>query len=346
MKWYQLTPNKILPFANKAEAYRYALERHIALQHIKPTKLTALSTQSYLKFLEALQLHLNTGHSLQSALTKQNPYQYSNELRYHVLAMQSLLEEGQHIATVLTLFMPSNIKHLSNCIPFDGPEETKIAAIQLTQTILESQQKLTNTLLKSLSYPFLVIQSSILLACMNALLTKQSILMPMSTWVVVSLFQLALYLWIDKGHAYPTLCASIRSFRTYNLLMILVALLDSGETLQEAIRKLLQGSSSQDKLSLQKCFLLLNGGTPIHQALPESWFDKQLKTQLDHVAMTGDLKTPLSNSANYWQDRNQRILNRFSKAFPILGIVVSAVFVTQTLMALYAPIMDVNAFGL
>lgn len=345
MTWFQIHENLILSFPNTTSAYRYALEHGTALKQLKPIKLAALSPRSCLKLFEQILHNLDTGHSLQSALMKQNHLQFGSDLQRHVLAIQCMLAEGQHVARALTIFMPNNIKHLAGCIPLDGTEESKIAALNVAKNILHSQQTLSNKLLKSLVYPFLVIQSSLLLAFMNALLTKQPLLMLATTWLFICLLQISLAIWIHCGHAYPTMCRTLRSLRIYNTLMILVALLQSGEPLQNAVKKLIPTSHKQDKFHLYKCYLLLQAGRPVQHALPSHWFEEQVKTQLEQIHMTGDLITPLTIAASTWQENNERILSLISKAFPILGIVVAAIFVTQTLMALYAPLMDANALG-
>lgn len=345
MKWFQIAHNLILPYPNKTQAFHYAIQRQIPVKSIKVIKLAALSPRTCLKLFEHILHHLNSGHSLQSALMQQNHLQFGRDLTLHVLAIQSLLAEGHSVASVLTLFMPHNIKQLAGSIPLDGTEETKVAALSIAKDILQSQQTLSHKLLKSLSYPFLVIQSSLLLAFMNELMTKQPTLLLSGTWLLISVLQICLAIWIHRGHAYPAICRLLRSFRIYNTLMILVALLQSGDTLQNAIQKLIPTGPKQDKLYLYKCSLLLQAGQPIQHALPSYWFDQQIKTQLEQVQMTGDLVTPLTIAANTWQERNERILSLVSKAFPILGIVIAAIFVTQTLMALYAPLMDANALG-
>ncbi|SBS31242.1 Bacterial type II secretion system protein F domain protein [Marinomonas aquimarina] len=345
MKWFQIQEQRILPFANKLDAYRYAIERNLSVKLIKPISLRPMTTRACLTLFTHILHHVNTGHSLQSALMQQNHLQYGAELRRHVLAIQSLLSEGHHVAKALTVFLPQNIKHLAGSIPVEGTEEAKIAALRVAHSILQSQQALTNKLLKSLTYPHLVIQSSLLLAMVNAVLSKQSIIMLGITWGLISLLQLAISVWVYRGHAYPALSRLLVSFRSNNSLLILVALLQSGDPLQGAIEKLLENSSKQDKLALHRCLLLLQAGTPVPQALPKHWFNQQIQTQLEQVYATGDLVTPLTMAAQSWDEINQRILNLVSKAFPILGIVIAALFVTQTLMALYAPLMEVNTLG-
>lgn len=346
MIWFQIQPTLILPFPNKLHAYRYAIEREISVKHIRRIKINPLSPHACLKLFEQVLHHLKTGHSLQSALMKQNHLQFGSDLKLHVLAIQCLLAEGNHVASVLTLFMPLNIKSLAGSIPLEGTEESKVAALNIAKDILQTQQSLSSKLLKSLTYPFLVIQSSLILALMNGVLTKQSLLSLAVIWLLISLLQLSIGIWIHRGYAYPVICQLLRSFRTYNTLMMLIALLQSGDTLQHAVQKLLSTNSKQDKLHLHRCYLLLQAGRPIQQALPAYWFNQQIKTQLEQIHMTGDLVTPLTIAANTWHESNERILGLVSKAFPILGIVIAAVFVTQTLMALYAPLMDINAFGL
>lgn len=345
MNWFRISPTTLLPFSCKSDAFRYAIERQISVKHIKPVRMGRLPPNACLKLFEHILHNLNSGHSLQSALMKQNHLQYNADLRQHVLAIQSLLAEGDQIAHVLTIFMPHNIMQLAGSIPLDGTEESKVAGLEIARDILRSQQTLSHKLLKSLLYPCLVIQASLLLALMNGLLTKQPLFTLGSLWCLISLLQIVFSIWIYRGHAYPALCRLLRGFRTYNSLMLLIALLQSGETLQGAVQKLLQTSHNQDRLHLYRCYLLLQAGKPIQHALPAYWFNQQLKTQLEQIHMTGDLVTPLTIAANTWHNTNQRILNLVSKAFPILGIVVAAVFVTQTLMALYAPLMDANAFG-
>lgn len=345
MKWFFTSSSCILPFPSKSHAYEYALSNHIPINQLKEVLIPPFRPQTCLDWLNQVICLCENGHNLQGALLAQESAHFNAASQKQILAIKSILEHGESVSNAITIFLPNSIRPLASSIPLDGPEESKLAAVRVAHELLSNQIKLSQTLLKSLTYPTTIIHSALLLAALNKILTHQNMFQFGLLWAFIVLITVALYAWIGLGHAYPFLCKNIPSFRTYNVLTMLLAMLKSGEPLQRALLSLCKSTYRCDKESLYKSFLLLHSGATVKDALPCHWFSKTNHLQLDQVEITGDLCTPLEHTAKGWYLKNETILKRISKAFPILGIVIAAIFVTNTLMSLYAPLMDVNALG-
>lgn len=345
MRWFFISERCILPFQHKSEAYEFAVVNQTSPKAIKEINLRPFKPLTCLQWLNQVIRLCENGHNLQSALMTQEHTNFNATSQYQIIAIRSLLHQGESVSVVLSFFLPKSIRLIAAHIPKEGTEESKLAALIVSREVLTNQIQLSQQLLKSLNYPAAIIQAALILAVVNKLLTHESIIQISTVWTGITCITLVFYYWVGFGYAYPFLCKHIASFRKYNTLSMLLALLKSGEPLQNAISRLCSGSAGKDQLLLYKCMLLLRSGAAADEALPNCWFMKTDLLQLKQLASSGDLYTPIEKAIRYWKDRNESILKRLSQAFPILGIVIAAVFVTHTLVALYAPLMDVNTFG-
>lgn len=345
MKWFFISEQCILPFQYKSEAYEFSVVNQTSTKAIREINLRPFKPSSCLHWLNQVIRLCENGHSLQSALMTQEQSHFNATSQQQIIAIRSLLQQGESVSIALSFFLPKSIQLIAAHIPNEGTEESKLAALIVSREILTNQILLSQKLLKSLNYPAAIIQAALILAVVNKLLTHDSITQISTVWAGITCTTLVLYYWIGFGYAYPFLCKHIASFRKYNTLTMLLALLKSGEPLQNAISKLCSGSFGKDQLQLYRCMLLLRSGAAAEEALPSCWFMKTDLLQLKQLASSGDLYTPIEKAIRSWKDRNESILKHLSQAFPILGIVIAAIFVTHTLIALYAPLMDVNTLG-
>ena len=211
---------------------------------------------------------------------------------------------------------------------------------------LKEQNQLTAQLKKCLVYPFAVIQSSMILAAFNSLLNKTNSTQILIIWLLVCLGQISLFLWINNGKAYVQLCNLLPSFRIRRTLMLLTACIKSGQPLHSAIRTLMESSSGKLKDELTFMYFRLLSGRETTDCLPKGWIPKQFTLSMSQITTTGDVITPLVQTVEFWKDYNFKRISWLSKAFPIVGIMIASIFVTQTLITLYAPLMESGSFGL
>ncbi|MBM6550260.1 hypothetical protein [Marinomonas ostreistagni] len=342
MLWFQYSSNLILPFDCYSEAYRYALTLSIPISDVQQIKVKPCRSDHFLTLLEQILHYTEQGHSLQNALLAQQTFRLPLAAQRAMIIIESQLSQGFSIGHALALVAPKKVIPLLSLMPEDSTEESKVAALQITKQSLITQQDLTGRLLKSLTYPFAVIQSALLLALANAWLTDASLLPLTCAWLTLSGLQILLYYWLNAGFAYPFIVRHCQSFRIHGYLTLLAALLDNGESLQRALVTLRDSASTQERTQLIMALLKLQCGDAAHNALPNTWFINASATLLANTPHTGDLNLALTVAADEWQHRSEKALSILYKICPVLGMLIASSFVAYTLVQLYAPLMEVG----
>ena len=345
MSWYYFNDRLILEFSSHHLACRHACLHGFTLTSINKVKIRPFEPKQGLHYCNQILSLCQNGHSLQSALLNLQANHFQKKDQFAVIAIQSQLAQGQSIAESLTRFLPSNLASLGHSIRQDGTEENKLSSINVLREALYEQVTLSGQLVKCLTYPYLIIQSSFLLGLISNLLNNSNSLLLMVYWLIVGLMQYLLFCYINKGHLYTMLCSILHSFQVRRTLMLLSALLKSGQTLQNSIHILMHTTSKKSRLQLIEIHLKLLSGKKVCECLPLQWLSANSQAAFKELDKTGDIITPLEQSIDYWQTYNDTRLRWLSKAFPIVGILVASLFVTKTMIALYAPFLESNYFG-
>lgn len=346
MKWYAYQDKLILPFKTDQQAILYACRNEYRINHFKPIRLPPMTPEMCQNYFKQVLNHCRNGHSLQDAFLNQNNFQLRDTASPYATAITSQLSHGYHITQAITELLPHSVKSLGKSIPLDNTEESKVAGVKVIYEALEEQTTLSSQLVKCLIYPFLVIQSALTLLILSSALQQTQLLASLGAWAVVTCLQIGAFIWIKNGHAYQLLCRYIPSFRKRRTLLLVHALISSGQPLQTAINTLINTSQGEDRNTLISIHFKLISGNTVDSSLPLDWFPKHQRMGIRHLAKTGDLNTPLKEAIEFWKQINQKYLNLLSKAFPIIGIVVASLFVTKTLITLYSPLMESSHIGL
>lgn len=218
MRWFQITETLILPFHYESNAYQYALTHQLPISAVKPLRLKRCTIGQFLALIDQILYYTQQGHSLQSALLKQQTHRLSINAQRAMRIIACQLAQGVAIRQALALVVPPKAAALVALIPDNSTEESKIAALEITRQSMQQQMSLSQQLLKSLTYPYTVVQSAFILVLVNALLTKGSITWLALIWCLLTILQIYLYRWIKAGSAYALIAHYCKSFRTHGLL--------------------------------------------------------------------------------------------------------------------------------
>lgn len=340
MKLYTIKgDDNALVFDSKELAIRHAVRIGKSTRHIKNTRSRSFNSIQLGSLLENTLHYWNNQSGLQQALLSALE-QKSKDLRFSMIAQR--LNQGDSIGDAMWAFLPSHLKPMLATLKQSSGEEPKIAVIKAVVNMLNREQELSQHLTKNLNYPFLIIQSALVMACINALFNNRDLFFTLCLWLCVSAIQLVIFYLVKSGYIARWLTQNIKGFRYENTLSIIVEMTKTGVPLHRILKGMCLHSHQHDILALYQSVLLLDSGSKVSEALPQQWFPKAKHYKLCSIDDTSDLLSPLIQAREDWATSNQYHINLLCKIIPLLGIVIAALFVTYTLLELYLPIMELN----
>ncbi|RDL46093.1 hypothetical protein DN730_03380 [Marinomonas piezotolerans] len=341
MRWYQFGEDEFHIFDNNRSAYQHAVVYRHSFKSIKAHKLTPYRPKEFYELLQNTLHHCDNQHSLQSALLQALGLREKDQRAKIIL---SQLQNGTSFGQALIPFTPPQLKALFATLRQSTSEGPKIAILKSAAQLLERELALSQQISKSLTYPFLIMQSALLMAFMNAVFNQLHIVNIAILWSSVTILQVATLYFTLKGTISQLITKHITGIRIGSVLTLTLSMLESGESLQNTIELLKNHAHIKDRHSLYKAHLLLKSGYAPENCIPQQWFTSSGEKTIN-LKQTADIVTPLIKARDDWQRRNQQQINLICKAIPILGIVLSSIFVAYTLIQLYLPLLELSNFA-
>lgn len=148
---------------------------------------------------------------------------------------------------------------------------------------------------------------------------------------------------IQSNLALKLLESRLTSFRMNKFFCLLQASLAVGNSLQKTLVQLPNNFSS---LSMQEDILTvhykLRLGKSYVESFPKAWFSQDSLLALNASCHSGDINRALKAAAKEHDEKWQRQLALLEKAFPIITLFVAGIFVSQTLINIYTPLLDLS----
>lgn len=331
-----------LVFNTKEQALKQAILQQRSIKGIKSIQLKTFTTDELNDLFKTTLHHLDNQHSLQSAILLALNKRLHDDRN---VVISAEIRNGNSIGKALWPFVPNYLKSMLANLKQPNGEEPKVAVIKSTSERLSQEQALSSHFVKHLGYPILISQSALVMATINAFLNDSNVMLNGLLWAAISALQTLLSIFIKKGSLARYLIKHVGGFRYQNTLGTVIALIESGESIQYALKVLCKYAHPRDKNALYTAMLKLEAGYHVQDCLPQQWFKRQQASSQLSIKNTSDILTPLNQAKDAWTVANRGHVNLLCKMIPIFGIVIAALFVAYTLVQLYLPLMDINRFG-
>ncbi|MCZ2720471.1 type II secretion system F family protein [Marinomonas sp. 15G1-11] len=131
------------------------------------------------------------------------------------------------------------------------------------------------------------------------------------------------------------------SLRLYNFFELLLASIDSGESLQNSIKKIAMSSSHHlNKKQLYILYYKIRLGFDYSDSFPQNWFLKESRLALVNSNKNGSIDRALSMASELQKQRWTKTLNTLNNIIPVASLLIAGLFVAQLLISIYAPLME------
>ncbi len=309
-----------------------------------------LSYKTLLIFYQEIQNGLQSGMPLNQTISHLS---YSSSHKRIADTNKALLTELKKGVTFndalmkLTTPLASPYCHLINAQGTrEECEQSLITSIKQLDTLLNWSQRL----LKALYYPFCIIQIALIISIGNQFLqadTHSSLLnnvLPMlALYLICSSIQLVVFYQLHQGNACSWLEKYSKAFRLTKLFSLLSSTRKTGVTIQQSLKRMPAYFQHQPTcLEILKVFYKLQLGQNYSSCFPKHWFPKESAIALHSSGQNGDIERALHLATQEHEKNWLKRVSLLEKLIPALCLFIAGGFVASTLMALYAPLLEVN----
>lgn len=254
----------------------------------------------------------------------------SQQINNGVPVHQAIAEICDNSTQLLCEFLPKNTTQ-------EG--FTKSLAIMLEY--LQSRKEASDKLLKSLYYPFFITQASIIVMIINALMKNNFQASLLLLYSATSLAQCLTIYFVISGKMIFFLERFFSSLRLYNFFELLLASMNSGDSLQNSIKKIALSSSHHlNKKQLYILYYKIRLGFDYADSFPKNWFRQEAQLALVNSNKNGSIERALTMASECQKQRWSRTLNMLNNVIPILSLLIAGFFVARLLINIYSPLME------
>lgn len=311
-----------------------------------------LDYKSLLLFYEELYNALQSGVQLKEAIVHLSSFSSKPNIAIICKALISELNKGKQLNTILTELVESTAEPYCKLINTNATKEACLVSLQISINQLTMLLKCTKRLLKSILYPFFLIQLSLIILIANSILTNQtnddviSLSSIIGLYVVASMIQIFLIHHFLKGAACHWLERYSISFRLNKLLSLLIAIRGAGASLQEGLLRATQYFTYREfKAEILAVYYQLKLGNSYLESFPHHWFPKSSCAALHSAQHDGTIERALTQAKLEHEQDWQRKIELLEKLLPALCLFIAAGFVAHTLIKLYIPLLELSYNG-
>ncbi|MFT2098749.1 type II secretion system F family protein [Marinomonas sp. 2405UD66-6] len=318
---------------------------HVSVKEWKPKKL---DYKALLIFYEEIQSALHSGLQLNQAISHLAQSSTHAKIANISKALYGELSKGALFNESLSkLTLPAAAPYCqlinSQGTREDCEESLAVSILQL-KTLLGWSQRL----LKSIAYPFSIIQVAlIILIINNALQTKSpteqifTLASDLMLYVFCSGLQLLIIQSLYKGNAMYWLERFSGDFRLTKLFSLLSTTRKTGLSLQDALKSMPEYFKYEPiRMEILTVFYKLRLGQNYTSSFPAHWFPKESAIALHSAEQDGDIERALTLASAAHEKHWQKSVSLLEKIIPALCLFVAGGFVASALVALYTPLLE------
>lgn len=309
-----------------------------------------LDYKSLHTFFTELQSALQSGLQLNQALSHLALSPTKNNLSIMCKAILSQLEQGTTFNDALSTLTKPAASPYCQLLNTQGTREDCNKSLSLSIFQLNALLEWSQKLLKTLIYPFSIIQIALIILITNkALQTKSadnlflSLLDEITVYLLCSTIQLFTVRSLYLGNACYWLERYSQAFRLTKLFSLLSTTRQSGLPLQEAIKGMPEYFQHPCiKAEILGVYYTLRLGKNYAESFPVHWFPKESAIALHSAGQDGDIERALNMATREHEKRWQSTISLLEKLIPALCLFIAGGVVASALVTLYAPLMNIS----
>ena len=309
-----------------------------------------LDYKSLLTFYQEIQSGLQSGLQLNQAIAHLSMSSTHNNISNINAALLSELEKGvtfNEALIKLTTPSASPYCHLVNAKGSrEDCEQSLVVSIKQLETLLNWSKRL----LKTLYYPFSIIQIALIILIANQFLQSASAtetyietLKGFGMYLSCTLMQLFIMYQLYKGNACNWLEKRSRAFRLTKLFSLLSSARKTGKTFQQSLKSMPDYFHYKPiQIEILEVYYKLQLGSSYEDSFPKHWFPKESSIALYSSGRNGDIERALLLASNEHEKHWLKHVSLLEKIIPAVCLFVAGGFVASALVALYAPLLEVQ----
>ena len=354
MPWYKVQ------YQNGSVDYRHTLSKSklvfdcvrnghwdASISEWKAQKLDYLLLKT---FYEEIQSALHSGLQLNQAISHFAQSEDQAKIAPISSAILGQLHEGVPFNDALARLTQSTAAPYCQLLNSQGSredcEKSLAMAIHQLDTLLEWSKRL----LKTLIYPFSIIQLALIILIVNRALqptepthTQLSLLYDLMLYFVCSGIQLVILHRLHQGHACHWLEKCSQTFRLTKLFSLLSTTRKTGITLQDALKIMPDYFDHQPiKQEIQRAYFTLRLGKNYAASFPKAWFPGGAAIALHSAEKDGDIERALILATKEHEKRWQKSISLLEKLIPAICLLIAGGAVAAALVTLYAPLLEIT----
>lgn len=317
----------------------------ISVKEWKPKKL---DYKALLIFYEEVQSALHSGLQINQAIAHLAQSSAHKKIANISLALHSELAKGALFNDTLSqLTMPSAVPYCQ-LINAQGTREDCEKSLDISIYQLKTLLGWSQRLLRSIAYPFSIIQVALIILVINHSLQTKDLTEQMFTlasdlilYLVCSGLQLLVIQSLYRGNAASWLEKYSTAFRLTKLFSLLSTTRKTGMSLQVALKSMPEYFHYKPlKVEILTVFYQLQLGQNYTACFPKHWFPKESALALHSAEQDGDIERALTLAATAHEKHWQKSVSLLEKIIPALCLLVAGGFVASTLVTLYTPLLE------
>jgi protein transport protein HofC/type IV pilus assembly protein PilC len=317
----------------------------ISITEWKPKKL---DYKALLIFYKEIQSALDSGLQLNQAVSHLALSSTHSGLATISKAILSELERGTLFNEALAKLTNQAASPYCQLINSQGTREDCEKSLVISITQLNTLLNWSQRLLKSIAYPFSIIQVALIILIINRSLQSKpateewlELTADLTLYLFCSSIQLLIIRSLYKGDACHWLEKYSSNFRLTKLFSLLSTTRKTGTSLQNALKNMPEYFNYKPtRLEILTVFYKLRLGQSYAMSFPEHWFPRESAIALHSAEQDGDIERALILASKEHEKRWQKSVSLLEKLIPALCLFVAGGFVTSALVALYAPLLE------
>lgn len=349
MPWFAVHHKKIKTihyYESKKQAYLEQLPTKDWSCKITPIVVKKLSVNELSLFLLELLKGLEAGLKLHQIFNYIKHNSHSKKVALVCCALETELLKGKDFNVSLKLVVDSALHGYCDLFVHNSTPEQLQTNLTLMHEQITQLKEWTTRFYRALIYPFFVIQMALIIWLVNSVIQQNTVDLPvleMSYYTSITLLQVGVLLLLKSGLAIKLIENCSISFRLSKTFSLLTASVSVGNSLQKTLTTLpshFSHTSTQQELLM--VYYKLRLGRDYSKSFPATWFPKESLLALKASCHSGDINRALVTASKLHNTNWQKQLSIIEKVCPIVALLIAAIFVSRTLVALYNPLLDLS----
>lgn len=319
----------------------------ISISEWNPKKLDYKSLQI---FYEEIQSALHSGLQLNQAISHFALSSTHPQIANTSKAILSELENGTTFNEALSKLTQASAIPYCQLLNSQGSREDCEKSIAMSIIQLKSLLDWSQRLLKSIIYPFSIIQIALIILIANRAIQQKigesyflELASNVSIYLVCSAIQFIVIRSLYKGHACYWLEKYSGNFRLTKLFSLLSTTRKTGITLQQALMSMPEYFQyTLIKEEIYQVYYTLRLGKNYAACFPAHWFPNESSIALHSAEQDGDIERALILATKEHEKRWQKSISLLEKLIPAVCLLIAGGFVASALIALYAPLIEMS----